>query len=109
MRIFNSSVMRVARYACLFLVGICCVQACKEAPDGATKEVKLEKPSEPKKDTLIRVIDTSDVKYKKFPYLLAYDKALLLWSVPFEEKDIKTSYGNAHVIISGPENGDPLV
>lgn len=101
--------MRATRYTCLFLVGICCVQACKEAPDEETKEVKLEKPSEPKKDTLIRVIDTSDVKYKKFPYLLAYDKALLLWGVPYEEKDIKTSYGNAHVIISGPENGDPLV
>lgn len=88
---------------------MCCMLACAETPDEATKEVKLEKPSEPGKDTLIRVIDTSNVKYKKYPYLLAYDKALMLWEVPYEEKDIKTSYGNAHVIISGPEDGEPLV
>lgn len=109
MRIFNASAMRFIGYACLCVSMICCVQACKENTAEDTKEVKLEKPSAPEKDTLIRVIDTSDVKYKKFPYLLAYDKALMLWNVPFEEKDLKTSYGNAHVIISGPEDGHPLV
>ncbi len=106
MRIFKWLFMR---FTCLFLGLICCLQACKEAADEATKQVKLEKPSEPEKDTLIRVIDTSDVTYKTFPYLLAYDKALMLWKVPFEEKDVKTSYGHAHVIISGPDDGRPLV
>ncbi|HET6226557.1 MAG TPA: alpha/beta hydrolase [Bacteroidia bacterium] len=43
-------------------------------------------------------------------YLKAYNIALnKLWPVPYEEKDIKTTYGIAHVIISGPEKGKPLV
>lgn len=101
--------MRLIPYTCLVLGLICCMYACGEADEALKQEVVLEKPALPEKDTLIRVIDTSDAKYKKYPYLLAYDKALMLWSVPFEERDISTSYGTAHVIISGPEDGAPLV
>jgi pimeloyl-ACP methyl ester carboxylesterase len=42
-------------------------------------------------------------------YIAAYDKALKLWRVNYEELNIKTSYGTAHVTISGPESGSPLV
>lgn len=42
-------------------------------------------------------------------YIAAYNNTLKLWGVPFEEKDIVTTYGSAHVIISGPVNGEPLV
>ncbi len=42
-------------------------------------------------------------------YLKAYDKALKLFDIPYEETDVKTSYGTAHVIISGPKNGEPVV
>ncbi len=110
MRIFNSSGIRFILYLFLLLAVSSGLPACKETGEEAPKqEVKLEKPSEPAKDTTLRVIDTSDAKYKKFPYLLAYDKALMLWGVPYQEQDIKTSYGTAHVITSGPEDGAPLV
>lgn len=43
-------------------------------------------------------------------YLNAYNKALnSLWGVPFEEVDIPTPFGTAHVIISGPPKAPPLV
>src|SRR6478609_9400766 len=57
----------------------------------------------PEKDSVrVMTIDTTDPKYKAHPYLLAYDRALLLWGVPVEEKDIDTKYGKAHVIMCGP-------
>lgn len=42
-------------------------------------------------------------------YIAAYNNTLKKWPVAFEEKDIPTKYGTAHVIISGPKNGKPLV
>src|SRR5690606_2008080 len=42
-------------------------------------------------------------------YIAAYNKTMKLWPVPFEEKDIPTTFGTAHVIISGPVTGEPLV
>lgn len=101
---------RAVLYNLFWCLVVLALPAChEEAKQQEVKEVEIEKPSGPQKDTFIRVIDTSDAKYKQFPYLLAYDKALSLWGVPFEEKDVKTSYGNAHVIISGPQDGEPLV
>ena len=50
-----------------------------------------------------------DVEVDKLTYEQAYDKALTLFQTPFIEKDVKTKFGNAHVIVSGPENGEPLV
>lgn len=46
---------------------------------------------------------------EKNKYLKSYAETLKLWQVPFEEVDIVTSYGKAHVIISGPENASSLV
>jgi len=60
-------------------------------------------------DSVVFNVDSSDLKYKNKPYLLAYDRALLLWQVPFKERDINTKFGKAHVIICGPENTTPIV
>lgn len=62
----------------------------------------------------IKVIEPLDkpvkkIKYANLSYIDAYDQALTLWQTPFIERDIETKYGTAHVIISGPENGEPLV
>jgi pimeloyl-ACP methyl ester carboxylesterase len=42
-------------------------------------------------------------------FLSAYNAALKLWPVPFEELDIPTRFGTTHVIISGPKEAPPLV
>jgi pimeloyl-ACP methyl ester carboxylesterase len=42
-------------------------------------------------------------------YIAAYNASLKLWPVPYEEKNIQTSWGTAHVIITGPAKGEPLV
>lgn len=45
----------------------------------------------------------------KDKYIRSYNTALKLWKVKFEETDVKTRFGSAHVIMSGPKNGTPLV
>jgi pimeloyl-ACP methyl ester carboxylesterase len=50
-----------------------------------------------------------DSKSKKELYIKSYDETLKLWDVPFEEIDLATDYGTAHIIISGPKTGEPLV
>ena len=42
-------------------------------------------------------------------YIKSYNETLKLWQTPYEEVNVKTSYGIAHVIISGPEKAQPLV
>ncbi|MBZ4042576.1 alpha/beta fold hydrolase [Flavobacterium hibisci] len=48
-------------------------------------------------------------KKEKQSYLNSYDKALKLWNIPYTEENIKTRFGNTHVIIAGPKNGKDLV
>lgn len=48
-------------------------------------------------------------KKEEQKYLQAYNATLKLWPVAFEEKDIPTKWGTAHVIIAGPANAEPLV
>jgi pimeloyl-ACP methyl ester carboxylesterase len=45
----------------------------------------------------------------KTAFLSAYDAAMELWPVPYEELDIPGSFGSTHVIVSGPEDAPPLV
>ena len=52
-------------------------------------------------------ITNPNSKYKA--YFEAYDAALSLWDVDYDELYIPTSYGTAHVVVSGPSNGEPLV
>lgn len=42
-------------------------------------------------------------------FIQSYNKSLKLWDVPFQEEDIQTSFGKAHIIISGPKDASPLV
>jgi len=42
-------------------------------------------------------------------FLAAYDAAMKLWPVPYEELDIPTRFGMTHVIVSGPKQAPPLV
>lgn len=39
----------------------------------------------------------------------AYDNAMKLWPVPYEERDIPTRFGSTHVVVSGPRDAAPLV
>lgn len=48
-------------------------------------------------------------KKEKDNYIISYNNALKLWKVPYEEENIKTRYGTAHIIITGPKNGKKLV
>lgn len=45
----------------------------------------------------------------KQKYIKSYNAALQLWNVPFDETDVITSCGTAHVIVTGPESGEPLI
>lgn len=42
-------------------------------------------------------------------YFDAYDKALALWNIDYDELYIPTTYGTAHIVVSGPKNGEPLI
>lgn len=48
-------------------------------------------------------------KKDKTQYLNSYDKSLKLWKVPYKEEYVATRYGKAHVIVSGPKEGKPLL
>ena len=42
-------------------------------------------------------------------FLAAYDAAMKLWPVPYEEMDIPTQFGMTHVVVSGPTDAPPVV
>jgi pimeloyl-ACP methyl ester carboxylesterase len=42
-------------------------------------------------------------------YLAAYDAAMKLWSVPYDEMEIPSRFGMTHVVVSGPKDAPPLV
>jgi pimeloyl-ACP methyl ester carboxylesterase len=42
-------------------------------------------------------------------YLAAYDAAMKLWPVPYEEIEIPSQFGMTHVVASGREDAPPLV
>lgn len=92
------------------LIGLMLVLLFFIACDSATEHEKVVVTAPSKSKTpFVNRIDTTDPKYKNFPYLLAYDKALMLWGIPFEENDLVTKFGKAHVITCGPENAEPIV
>ena len=45
----------------------------------------------------------------KAAYLAAYDTAMKLWPVPYEEIEIPTRFGMTHVLASGPKDAPSLV
>jgi len=42
-------------------------------------------------------------------YLAAYDAAMKLWRVPYEEMSIPSRFGMTHVVVSGPKDAPPMV
>lgn len=42
-------------------------------------------------------------------YMAAYESTLALWQTAYESIYIETGYGTTHVIVSGPESGDPIM
>jgi pimeloyl-ACP methyl ester carboxylesterase len=42
-------------------------------------------------------------------YVANYDRALEKWPVPYETKYVSTAFGDTHMIVSGPEDGEPLI
>jgi pimeloyl-ACP methyl ester carboxylesterase len=42
-------------------------------------------------------------------FLAAYDAAMKLWPVPYEEIEIPTRFGTTHVVVCGPKTAPPLV
>jgi len=38
----------------------------------------------------------------------SYDRAMMLWPVPYEEVWVETAYGRSHVVISGEAGKKPL-
>jgi pimeloyl-ACP methyl ester carboxylesterase len=45
----------------------------------------------------------------KAAYLAAYEAAMKLWPVPYEEMDIPSPFGTTHVVVSGARGAPPLV
>ncbi|UXP30817.1 alpha/beta hydrolase [Reichenbachiella agarivorans] len=50
-----------------------------------------------------------EVKSEDKEYYQAYNQTLSLWNTPYHEVHVPTSHGKAHVIVSGPKSGEPLV
>jgi pimeloyl-ACP methyl ester carboxylesterase len=42
-------------------------------------------------------------------FLAAYDAAMKLWAVPYDEMDLPSQFGTTHVVASGPKDAPPLV
>ncbi|MGY0392520.1 alpha/beta fold hydrolase [Bizionia sp. KMM 8389] len=77
----------------IFLSIILCLQSCEKDYEKYTKKPEY--------------ITNSKGSLKA--YFEAYDASLKLWDIPFEELYIPTQFGTAHIVVSGPENGEPLV
>ena len=42
-------------------------------------------------------------------FLAAYDAAMKLWPVPYEEIDLQSRFGTTHVVVTGPKTAPPVV
>ncbi len=42
-------------------------------------------------------------------YAAAYEEALSLWPVPYDSVKVPTPFGPTHVLVSGPQDGPPLI
>lgn len=45
----------------------------------------------------------------KEAYFAAYDRSLETWPVAYESKFVPTTFGDTHMLVSGPINGKPIV
>ncbi len=56
--------------------------------------------------TQISVFKTANGEAKS---IAAYERALTLWPVPYEEQDLPTQFGTTHIIASGPIGAKPII
>jgi hypothetical protein len=54
----------------------------------------------------LSVFKTTEAKEQ---YYTAYEAALKLWPIPYREINIPTRFGATHLIVSGPDDGIPLI
>jgi pimeloyl-ACP methyl ester carboxylesterase len=45
----------------------------------------------------------------RLAYEAAYDAALELWPIEHESRSIETPFGTTHIVVSGPQDGEPVV
>ncbi|WP_053991141.1 alpha/beta fold hydrolase [Mangrovimonas sp. TPBH4] len=87
--------MKIRTFLLLLGIGILTIQCQKNYNDYA--EFEAEPPY---------ILNMNE---EQRPYFEAYDKALKLWGANYEELYVPTSFGMAHVIVSGPQKGEPTV
>ena len=93
----------------IIVLSICgCVNEKRNKEKVITKQEEIQKRLQKQLDEEFGEY-LEEVKPEDLEYYKAYNKALRLWKIPFHELNIRTSFGNAHVIVSGPKNGEPLV
>ena len=98
------------KFITIFFIAFC-ICSCETSSEKKA-EVKKENGVVNANSDSLNLVDTLAEPYKegdKLTYEEAYDKALTLFKIPFTEQQVKTRFGNAHVIVSGPQNGEPLV
>jgi pimeloyl-ACP methyl ester carboxylesterase len=98
----NDALHLSRKWECIYLIAILLLfNACAEAKKTGGNSANRYRPKEH---------SAFKSKKGKRAYLNAYDNSLKsLWGVPFEETDVVTEYGTAHVIISGPKTAPALV
>jgi pimeloyl-ACP methyl ester carboxylesterase len=57
----------------------------------------------------MRPLSAFDTPNGEARYLSAYNAALKLWPVPYQELDVPTEFGSTHVVVVGPKDAPPLV
>ncbi len=92
----------------IMLVVICCENEKRETEGVIAKQEEMQQ--EMQKQLLAEFGEyNEEVAPEDREYFNSYNKALTLWRTAFHELNIQTSFGNAHVIVSGPKNGEPVV
>lgn len=83
---------------------MCLLTACERAQfkDDVTKAYGLPDKSLEYKELVKR--DPKELSAEQL-----YNRALTLWDIPYRELSLPTSNGSAHVLVSGPVDGKPIV
>src|SRR6187402_1103004 len=99
----------ISRLSIIFFI-ICFVCGCQNAEVKKTVSGKEDIGVElPVNSFAADTIGKPYISGDKLNYQQAYDKALALFTTSIAEQYVKTRFGNAHIIVSGPETGEPLV
>ncbi|MES2762518.1 MAG: alpha/beta hydrolase [Bacteroidota bacterium] len=99
----------ISRLSIIFFI-ICFVYGCQNADDKKTASEKEDVATKlPVNSFAADTIGKPYIAGDKLTYEQAYDKALALFTTPIAEQYVKTRFGKAHIIVSGPETGEPLV